>query len=151
MMIHKFCLLLGLLWSLVEVQSQTAPYVSFVGENLPKHAYLDITALGEDRGDPGNTVRCHTDLQSCCEDSNDGKWYFPNGTELPFPDDSNIIFDDRESQVVHIRRVNDDFIPPSGIYHCEIETNAVNDNDDNTITGEIVYVGLYLPNEGIYT
>ena len=46
-------LVLFLLWSLVEVHSQT--YVSFMGENLP---YVDLTLVGNDGSDPGKTVRC---------------------------------------------------------------------------------------------
>ena len=38
---------------------------------------------------------------------------------------------------------------PSGIYRCDIETVAVNDDDADIITGETVYVGLYLPSEGL--
>ena len=48
-------LVLLLLWSLVEVHSQTAPYVSFMGENLPNHSYVDLTLVGTDNSDPGNT------------------------------------------------------------------------------------------------
>ena len=60
-------LLCLLLWSLVEVHSQTeVPYVSFRGETLPNHGYVDLTLVGDDTGDPGNTVRCHTDLNTCC-------------------------------------------------------------------------------------
>ena len=37
------------LWSLVEVHSQTEfPYVSFMGETLPNHSYVDLTLVGED-------------------------------------------------------------------------------------------------------
>ena len=55
-----------LLWSLVEVHSQTAaPYVSFMGENLPNHAYVDLTLVGTDNSDPGNIVRCITDRGWC--------------------------------------------------------------------------------------
>ena len=37
---------------------------------------------------------------------------------------------------------------PSGIYRCDIETIAVHDDDLDTITGETVYVGLYLSSGG---
>ena len=76
-----------LLWSLVEVHSQTVPYVSFMNEPLPNNSYVDLTLVGEDTGDPGNTVRCHTDLSTCCsggQGSHRGDWYFPNGTRLLF-------------------------------------------------------------------
>ena len=145
-----FLLLLCLLWSLVVVHSQTVPYVSFMGVNLPNHAYVDLTTVEEDIGDPGDIVRCHSDLTSCCssnEGDHRGSWYFPDGTELRFTCSSDDIVMDREPQEVHIRRRNN-AMSPSGIYRCDIETIAVNDDDVDTITGETVYVGLYLPNEG---
>ena len=144
-----FLLLLCLLWSLVAVHSQTAPYVSFMGVNLPNHAYVDLTTV-EDINDPGNTVRCHSDLSTCCsinEGDHRGSWFFPDGDVLRFSGSGDDIVMDCEPQVVHLCRRND-ATSPSGIYRCDIETNAVNDNDVDTITGETVYVGLYPPNEG---
>ena len=142
------CLILCLLCSLVEeVHSQTVPFVSFMGEILPNHAYVDLTAVGRDISDPGDTVRCHTDLESCCTGihGHNGKWYYPNQTSLgsfrSFYDSYAV--QSRESNVVHIRVVKPNYVPTSGIYHCEIETVAVHDNDANSITGETVYVGLY--------
>ena len=146
-------LLLSLIWSLVEVHSQTVPYISFMGVNLPNHAYVNLTTVGEDIGDPGDTVRCHSDLTTCCisgEGDHRGSWFFPDGTELPFTATSDDIVMDREPQEVHIRRRNN-ATSPSGIYRCDIETMAANDDVIATITGETVYVGLYLPNEGICT
>ena len=57
--------LLFLLWSLVEVHSQTAPYLTFMGEILPDHSYVDLSALGE-LANVDDHVVCHTDLTSCC-------------------------------------------------------------------------------------
>ena len=143
--------LLSLLWSLVEVHSQTEyPYVSFMGVNLPNHAYVDLTLVGNDTTDSGNTVRCHTDLETCCagvQGVHRGDWYFPNGSALAYAGGGGDIYIRRGPQVVHLRRRNN-ATSPSGIYHCEIETDAVNDNDVDTITGETVYVGLYLPSGG---
>ena len=146
----KAVVLCFLIWSLVEVHSQTA-YVSFMGVNLLNHAYVDLTTVEEDINDPGNTVRCHSDLSTCCssgEGDHRGSWFFPDGTELRFTSTSDDIVMDREPQEVHILRRNN-ATSPSGIYRCDIETMAVNDNDIATITGETVYVGLYPPNEGI--
>ena len=144
--------MLVLILSLVEVHSQTVPYVSFMGVNLPNHAYVDLTTVGNDIGDPGDTVRCHTDLTTCCspdEGNHRGSWFFPDGDILQFTSSSDDIVMDREPQEVHILRRNN-AMSPSGIYRCDIETIAVNDSDIATITGETVYVGLYPPNEGIY-
>ena len=144
-----FSVVLFLLWSLVAVvHSHTEyPYVSFVGVNLPNHAYVDLTTVGQDYSASGDTVRCHTDLTSCCsrdEGDHHGELYFPN--VLPFAGGGGDIYKRRGPQVIHIRRRND-ATSPSGIYRCEIPTVAVHDVDH--ITGETVYVGLYPPNEGI--
>ena len=140
--------LLCLLWSLVEVQSYTAPFISFLGNPLPNHSYVDLSQVGSIRdGSDSDTVQCHTDLSTCCDVhqlSPRGDWFFPNGTRLPFYNESGG-FDVRESlklQVVHLRHMNISINAPSGIYRCFIGTNAVHDNSDPSV-GETVYVGLY--------
>ena len=81
-------LLLSLLWSLVEVHSQTFPYVSFNGQTLANHSYVDSSLVGRpDIPDGGEGVQCHTDLSTCCtgiDGAHRGDWYYPNGTRLPF-------------------------------------------------------------------
>ena len=148
-----FLLLLCLLWSLVTVHSQTAPYVRFMGDILPNHAYVDLTTVGENISDSsGDTVRCHTDLTTCCTSSQGdhrGDWYFPDGNALAKDAGGGDIYISHGDQVIHIRRRNN-AMSPSGIYRCEIPTIAVNDDSD-FIMGESVYVGLYLPNEGNHT
>ena len=140
--------LLSVLWFLVEVHSQTEfPHVSFRGVNLTDHGYVDLSLVGTDLGDPGNSVRCHTDLQMCCSsaqgENTRGDWRFPNGDRLQFsgstpaPD----IYEVRGAQRVDlVRRNNAD--SPSGIYRCEIATSAVNDDNDRSVR-DMVYVGLY--------
>ena len=146
-----FSVVIVFLWSLVEANhSHTIPYVSLMGMNLPNHAYVDLTTVGEDTSDPGNILRCHTNLESCCTSSQGihrGDWYFPDGSVLDNAMGGGNIYKRREPQVVHLCRRND-ATSPSGIYRCDIETVAVNDNDVDAITGETVYVGLYPPNGG---
>ena len=137
-------LLLNLLWSLVEVHSQTAPYVSFMGEILPNHSYVDLTLVETDNSDPSNTVRCITDLATCCTSSQGGHrggWYFPDGDEVTTTSPSIDIFERRGAQRVALRRRNN-AMGPSGIYRCDIPTVAVHDDVDTSF-GETVYVGLY--------
>ena len=92
--------LLSLLCFLVEVHSETEyPYVSFMGEILPNHAFVDLTTVGEDSSNPDNTVNCHTDLETCCtgyQGSHRGDWYFPAGGALPFYNNDDSIVEDRE-------------------------------------------------------
>ena len=132
-------LLLCLLSALVEVHSQTVPYVRFMGTNLPNHSYVDLTLVGNAE-DGSDNVQCHTDLSICCSDAQGperGDWYFPNGDKLQFFFDSLDIYEKREAQRVDLRRRNN--ANTSGIYRCDIETNAVNNADGN----ETVYAGLY--------
>ena len=131
----------------MEVHSQTpppAPYLSFMGETLPNHAYVDLTEVGTDTGDPGNTLRCHTDLSSCCsggQGNHRGDWNFPDGSRPPFISNSVDFFETRSDQRVDLHRRNN-ANPPSGIYHCTIPTNAVNDENDGSVR-ETLYAGLY--------
>ena len=140
-LVPSLCLLL---WSLVEVHSQTAPYVSFMGVSLPNHGYVDLSLVGNPALDPGDhSVQCHTDLYSCCSGGDGphrGDWYFPDGTRLPFPGVGDIT-EARVAQRVDIRR-NNNANSPSGIYRCDIPTNDVYDENDNSVR-ESVYIGLY--------
>ena len=131
-------LLLCLLSTLVEVHSQTIPYVSFMGTNLTNHSYVDLTLVGVAL-DGSDSVQCHTDLSTCCssvQGVDRGDWFFPNGERLQFNGDPGDIYETRDDQRVDLRRRNNG--DTSGIYRCDIETNTVNDD-----VRESVYVGLY--------
>ena len=147
--------LLFLLWSLVEVHSQTppAPYLTFMGETLPDHSYVDLSALG-DIDNENDHVVCHTDLETCCGryDRDDrGFWFFPNGAELPgFTGGTgaatNPIVLMRTLLLVRLIRGTGVGDVPSGLYRCIIETIADNSpgspSPGNGI-GETLYVGVY--------
>ena len=126
-------LLLCLLSALVEVNSQTS-YLTFLGNNIPNHGYVDLNTVGTENT---NTVQCHTDLHSCCSGAQGpdrGDWYFPNGNRLPFSGD---VSEGRGDRLVFLRYTGSG--GTSGIYRCDIETVAVNNNDGH----ETVLVGLY--------
>ena len=77
-------LLLSVFWSLVH--SQTFPYVSFMGQTLANHSYVDLSLVGSEK-DNSDSVVCHTDLSTCCSGGQGihrGNWSFPDGTLLPF-------------------------------------------------------------------
>ena len=135
--------LLTLLWSLVEEvhSQQTFSYVSFMGQTLADHSYVDLSTVGS-ASDNGDGVVCRTDLGTCCSGSQGvhrGDWYFPDGTRLPSTGSSVPIGLGRTAQVAVIRRTNG----PTGIYRCRIATNAVHSDTDQSV-GETLYVGLYL-------
>ena len=133
--------LLCLLSALVEVHSQTVPYVSFMGTNLTNHSYVNLTLVGN-AVDGSDSVQCHTDLLTCCnktQGADRGDWYFPNGSRLNFLGDTGDrhIYEHRQAQRVALRRGNND--DTSGIYHCKVETNAVHNDSGH----ETIYAGLY--------
>ena len=147
----KSCVvLLSLLWSLVEVNSQTEyPYVSFMGQNLSNNSYVNLTLVGEDDGDPGNTVRCITDLATCCSPTqgiHGGDWYFPNETRLDVNESSVDMYAIEGAQEVALNHRNS-VASPSGIYRCDVATNDVHNDTDLTVV-EIIYVGIYYASEG---
>ena len=115
-------LLSSLFWCLLVsvVHCQTVPYVSFMGVNLANHSYVDLTTVGEDIGDSGDTVRCHTDLETCChsiQGIHRGEWYFPDGSIVYRY--SGDIYRRRDAQTAILFRSND-VTSPSGIYRCQI-------------------------------
>ena len=60
-------LLFLLLCVVVEVHSQTYPFVRFGndGAALSNHSYVDLTTVG-DSDDGSDSVQCVTDLYTCC-------------------------------------------------------------------------------------
>ena len=131
-----------LLLFLVEVHSQTFPYVSFMGQTLADHSYVNISTVGS-ASNNSDSVVCHTDLTTCCSGGqgiNRGNWSFPNGTLLPSIGNSVPIGLGRTAQIAIIRRTT--ATGPTGIYRCRIATNAAHSDTDRSV-GETLYVGLY--------
>ena len=99
---------LTLLWSLVESNSQTFPYVSFMGQTLANHSYVDLSLVGVPRNG-GDSVQCHTDLTTCCTGSQGihrGDWYFPNGDRLQFDSNYNDIHQNRsKGELTYVAKV----------------------------------------------
>ena len=117
------------------------PYVSFLGEILLNHSYVDLGQVGNAM-DGSNSLQCHTDLFSCCnynQGGNRGDWMSPNGTtQLPF---TGAIHEQRKAQKVDLRRIGNAGVT-SGMYRCVIETNDVNrKTNSGDYFKEIVYIG----------
>ncbi|CAI8011497.1 hypothetical protein GBAR_LOCUS7408 [Geodia barretti] len=137
-------LLLGLFWSLV--YCQTFPYVSFMGQTLANHAYVDLSEVGNDLSG-SDSVQCITDLSTCCSSAHGahrGDWYFPNETRLHFYWN---IRESRGDQSVFLRHQPDTPNSPTGIYLCDIPTIAVYDDRDISVR-DTIYVGLYTGSGG---
>ena len=133
----RFLFALSLLCVLVDCQ--TFPYVSLsTGAGLPNHSYVDLGTVGM-----GSTsVWCRTDLMTCCRNihspRHSGQWFFPDGVALQTGENTYVF---QEEQRVELRRANSG-TSQTGIYRCEIPTNAVHNNTDISVRAT-VYVGLY--------
>ena len=134
--VSSLCLFL----SLGVVNSQTFPYVSFMGQILANHSYVDLSRVGSDRSGI-DSLQCHTDLDTCCSSSEETDWYFPDGTKLPF---SGNIYQGRLSRRVDLRHTSSGSLS-YGIYHCAIPTNSVHGD-----LRDSVFVGLYSGHTGIF-
>ena len=129
---------------LAEIHCQTFPYVSFMGQTLANHSYVDLSLVGTG----SSSVHCHTDLDIYCsgaQGTHRGDWFFPSGETLPFP----VYGRPRISQCRWSRRVELNRIThstePTCIYHCTVETDATH----SAGIGEIIYIGLYPSEEGM--
>ena len=139
-------LLLGLFLPLAN--SQRFPYVSFRGQTLANHSYVDLSEVRDD-GSGSDSVQCHTDLSTCCsygQGPHRGDWYFPDGTRLPFSNGGDDIYEGRGAQRADLCHSNNP-TSPVGIYRCDISTNAVHSDTDRSVRAT-VYVGLYTASGG---
>ena len=78
---------------LAEIHCQTTfPYVSFMGQTLANHSYVDLSLVRDYYGG-SDSVKCRTDLSTCCSGSQGphrGDWYYPDGSRVQFPGVANI-------------------------------------------------------------
>ena len=105
--------------------------------------------MGSDSCDLSDNIQCHTDLSTCCnaaQGAHRGDWYFPSGNRLPFLAVGGI-YESRQAQRVNFWRASYAVMGPTGIYHCDIETEAIHGNGMR----ETVYVGLYTSDGGKYS
>ena len=138
--------LLSLICFLTEVHSEgTFPFISFNGQTLANHSLVDLEQYRFHSYFYGSmNIGCHTDLTTCCTNAQGpyrGYWYSPDGTQLSgiFESDNmrvNYVY----SYGYHYYGQGEGLV--SGIYRCDIPTNATHDEGDNSVR-DTVYVGLY--------
>ena len=150
MLLSVLLFLFHLLWCVVKVHSQTAPYLTFMGEILPNNSYVDLSLVGQGGNathDSGREIVCHTDLDTCCSGSDGhGDWF----SSLPGFKLTDLTIHTTQYPIAMRRlhkRVRLECVPGisgpilSGIYRCDIETVAV--SGEGGTGRERVYVGLY--------
>ena len=115
---------------LLEVDSQFPSLsVTFLGQTLPNHSFVDINDVGNSN-DGSDSVQCLTGSLT-----NRG-WIFPNGTRLP-ESNRNGLYQQRLESQVYLRRNGSAIV--SGMYGCEVRVG---------FERRVLYVGLYATESG---
>ena len=144
---REVCVAVCLFLSLVEVHPLTEyPYISFMGENLTNHSYVGLTLVETDTSDPGNTVRCHTDLPTRCtnaQGTHSGDWYFPDSHKVGSRAPGRAIYQNHTVQRVDLLQKNSRH-SPSGLYSCDIRIiTDITDTNTSKQFHSRVFIGLY--------
>ena len=130
---------------MVEVHSQTAPYLTFMGEIIPNNSYVDLSLVGQGGNathDSGREIVCHTDLDTCCSGSDGhGDWFLPHNSPVGDKPGRSILMKKLNKRVRLERGTGIREEIPPGMYQCAIETVAV--SGEGGTGRERVYVGLY--------
>ena len=121
-------------------------YLSLNDDIIPNHGYVVISDIGSN---DDTALICHTNRPATITDiggstNSGGDWFAPNGTTVGFGSNSIVSGFRRTRGPMMVRLLrNTATDPPSeGIYHCLVE--------DDTLTVQTVYVGLYNSGGGIY-
>ena len=84
---------------------------------ISNSSYIDIDDIGE--GDE-TALTCVTDLIQCCRvDTVLGRWFYPNGTDVPVAGEGYDVDSSRGPSIVRINRRNN-IRSPTGLYCCEV-------------------------------
>ena len=123
----------------------TVVYLSLNDDIISNHGYVVISDIGSN---DDTALICHTNRPATITDiggstNSGGDWFAPNGTTVGFGSNS-IVSGFRRSRgpmIVRLLRNTGTDPPSEGIYHCLVE--------DDTLTEQTVYVGLYNSGGGI--
>ena len=129
--------LLGLL--LACGNSDASADLTLGGQTIPSNALIHLSDLGSS-ANGGDSIQCHTDLDSCCEGEaadGGGNWFTPGDQRLS---DGGSLYAVPGTKRVDLRRRDgsSDIVP--GIYRCEIDTVSTGPGASER---ETQYVGLY--------
>ena len=122
-------------------------YLSLNDDIIPNHGYVVISVIGST---DDTALICHTNRPATItgigsSTNSGGDWVAPNGMAVGF---GNIhasvpaFIRRRGPMMVRLLRNTATDPPSEGIYHCLVE--------DDTLTEQTVYVGLYNSGGGIY-
>ena len=121
-------------------------YLSLKNDIIPNHGYVMISDIGstDDTALICRTNRPANLINSLGYTNSGGNWFAPNGMTLDFGGRTVPgLRRTRDPMMVRLLRNTATDAPSEGIYHCLVE--------DNTLTEQTVYVGLYSSGGGTCT
>lgn len=113
--------------------------LSFRGMAIANNSFVNRSEIG-DSDDYNSALHCTTNNVNCCNVSNKGDWYFPNGTQLQIIGTMSNVSNDSyyvNRDVKLIRLIRKGSPPESGRFHCEIP-----DANNNSLR-VFVNIGMY--------
>ena len=126
---------------MVRTCTYTGVYLRLNDDIIPNHGYVMISDIGST---DDTALICHTNRPATLANNADsgGDWFAPDETRvtgIAVPGFRR----NRGPMMVRLLRSTATDPPSEGIYHCLVE--------DDTLTEQTVYVGLYNSGGGIYT
>ena len=130
-----FCIVIhNILCSCIYVDT----FLGLRGDIIANHGYVMIGDIGftDDKA-----LLCYTNRPPLSNGTDSGgDWFAPDGTRVADTDVPGVTRN-RGPMVVRLLRDAESGTPPEGIYHCVIE--------DDTLTQQVLYVGIYNNGGGI--
>ena len=125
-------LLLILLSSCVDVQSNTFFYITHMNKSLSNHSYVKFNRL------ENNSLQCHANYRTCCSNPQIAiGWKLPDGSRINegTHSSSRSVYQTRHPRRIDLHyRQRSPVI--SGIYSCSIEREVIGHRS-------VVFVGVY--------
>ena len=120
-------------------------YLSFNGEPYyNNNGEIIITEIGTTKGSvtrEGAPLLCYTDNLQCCNNSELGRWFLPDGSVIGTESEAGDFYIDRDQSVVRLNRRNN-ATSPTGTFCCEIpNAKSVNTKVCANI-GELIIIKL---------
>ena len=122
----------------VRICQSPLPYITARG-NLSNHSLVSVMPL---------SIQCHTNKAQCCsaESSPAASWYDPHGERVSDNKELADTYVEYAFQRIDLKRdLENDTVPVSGIYRCEI---PIDDGSGNTQATGTAYIGLYIHTSG---
>ena len=121
------------IYGTVLANSQTLPHLQHYEHPLSNNSFIYYPDI---LGDNDYALKCMTDNESCCNESNTGGWRDWRGTEVLGEDGVTCLYVTRGDGVIYLRRKSGCTDHTSGLWRCDIPDSS----------GEMQSLYIYISN-----